>query len=166
MIVAVPSHTLSKSCAIEPCLENSGRPLPPFLRLTHLWERKQGEIRGHNAGHPLRPRPVWTASLPLGLGLWVHPGSPSESCGCPRKPTAFPAFKSPLESETGCLQKRSLDLQPWGSINLSCFVAMTVEKHWPFFFFSKGSRSLGPLGKSSGQGILSAGCNPRSATHL
>lgn len=166
-VVAVPSLTLSKSCAIEPYLEISGRPLPPFLRLIHLWERKQGERSEATVlGRPLRPGPVWTASLSLGLGLWLHPGSPSESRGCPRKPVAFPAFKSPLESGTGCLQKRRLDLQPWGLIKLGCFVAVTVEKHWPFFFFSKGSRSVGPLGKSSGQGLLSAECNPRSAPHL
>ena len=70
MVLAVPSHTLSKSCACEPCLKISGRPLTPFLRLTRLLgEEARKDRRPLCWAVPLAPAPVWTASSSRPGGL-------------------------------------------------------------------------------------------------
>lgn len=108
MTLAVPFHTLSESCATEPCLEISGRPLISFLRLTCFLReeprRNQSPLcwavpSAQPCLDSLSPSRSGALSFTLACPPWMPQGANF----------AFPAFKSPLESKTGCLQKRSLD---------------------------------------------------------
>lgn len=73
MVLAVPSHMLSKSCACEPCLKISGRPLTPFLRLTRLLGAESRKDQKPLCWAVPQPQPLSRQPLPLGLGFGTSP---------------------------------------------------------------------------------------------